>query len=55
MRDLRVRIQLDGCPQCKLQNEETGLRARGEREALWREIGEIVEDAWEESDRTSCS
>ena len=36
------------CPRCKLQNEEAtnGLRARQERNALFREIGDVVDEAW---------
>jgi hypothetical protein len=42
------------CPRCRLAYERTakGLRARQRREALFREIGKIVEDGWEEADES---
>ena len=47
---------LDGvgeCQRCKLQNEEIakGLRARRERNALFREIGDVVDEAWGDAGR----
>jgi hypothetical protein len=49
-----ARVQAGECPRCKMQIEETakGLKARQERERLFREIGEIVEGPWEEPGRT---
>jgi hypothetical protein len=45
--------ELRECPRCKLQNEEIdkGLRARQERNALFREIGDVVDEAWGENGR----
>ena len=45
---------LDGvgeCPRCKLQNEEIAkrLEAMQERDALFREIGDVVDEAWGEA------
>jgi len=44
--------ELRECPRCKMQIERTakGLRTRHRREVLWREIDEIVEKKWEETD-----
>ena len=42
--------ELGECPRCKLQNEETArdLRASREREKLFRQVDEVVEEAWGE-------
>jgi len=44
--------ELRECPRCKLQIEKTarGLRVRQRRAELFREIDEIVEEKWEDSD-----
>lgn len=44
--------QVGECPRCKLQNEEAakGLRARRQREQLFREIDELVRDRWEDAE-----
>jgi hypothetical protein len=40
------------CPRCKMQIEKTarGLRRRQQRDELFREIDEIVEERWEDTD-----
>ena len=42
--------ELGDCPRCKLQNEETaqGLRRRQEREALFRQVDDVVSASWHE-------
>ena len=45
--------ELRECPRCKMQIEKTarGLRRRQQREALFREIDEIVQKKWGDSPR----
>ena len=44
--------ELGECPRCKMQVEETAreLRERQERDALFREIDQIVEEQWDGDD-----
>ena len=43
---------LGECPRCKMQVERTarGLRKRKQRDELFREIDQIVEDQWDDED-----
>ena len=42
--------ELGECPRCKLYIEETaqGLRKRQEREALFREVDDVVNASWDQ-------
>ena len=44
--------ELGDCPRCKMQIEETakGLRKEQDRDALFREIDQIVEEQWDDED-----
>jgi hypothetical protein len=45
--------ELGECPRCRMQIEETAkrLRTRQAREELFREIGKIVEEGWQDSEQ----
>ena len=45
--------ELGECPPCKMQNEEEakGLRARWQREAFLREVDQLLNGKWEDSEQ----